>query len=83
MYETLLTYDDILEPEVMDDVMTLLSDTNWSVVCSYTLVLMLKDFFVRIFWVHVVGRTASPQCAHTGISFVICWESPGHRLLLR
>lgn len=48
MYETLLTYDDILEPEVMDDVMTLLSDTNWSVVCSYTLVLMLKDFFVRI-----------------------------------
>ncbi|XP_075941982.1 tubulin-specific chaperone D isoform X1 [Anarhichas minor] len=29
MYEMLLTYDDVIEPEVLDDVMTLLSDTNW------------------------------------------------------
>lgn len=32
MYEMLLTYDDVIDPEVVDDVMTLLSDTNWSVV---------------------------------------------------
>uniref|UniRef100_A0A665UT99 Tubulin-specific chaperone D n=1 Tax=Echeneis naucrates TaxID=173247 RepID=A0A665UT99_ECHNA len=29
MYEMLLTYDDVINPEVLDDVMTLLSDTNW------------------------------------------------------
>uniref|UniRef100_A0A3Q1JU41 Tubulin-specific chaperone D n=1 Tax=Anabas testudineus TaxID=64144 RepID=A0A3Q1JU41_ANATE len=29
MYEMLLTYDDVVDPEVLDDVMTLLSDTNW------------------------------------------------------
>lgn len=29
MYEMLLTYDDVVEPEVLDDVMNLLSDTNW------------------------------------------------------
>ncbi|XP_031698078.1 tubulin-specific chaperone D-like isoform X2 [Anarrhichthys ocellatus] len=29
MYEMLLTYDDVIELEVLDDVMTLLSDTNW------------------------------------------------------
>lgn len=29
MYETLLTYDDVVDPEVLDDAMTLLSDTNW------------------------------------------------------
>uniref|UniRef100_A0A667WI41 Tubulin-specific chaperone D n=1 Tax=Myripristis murdjan TaxID=586833 RepID=A0A667WI41_9TELE len=29
MYEMLLTYDDVIDPEVVDDVMTLLSDTNW------------------------------------------------------
>lgn len=29
MYEMLLTYDDVIDPEVLDDVMTLLSDTNW------------------------------------------------------
>ncbi|KAM9392345.1 tubulin-specific chaperone D isoform 2-T2 [Pholidichthys leucotaenia] len=29
MYEMLLTYDDVVEPEFLDDVMTLLSDTNW------------------------------------------------------
>uniref|UniRef100_A0A665URZ8 Tubulin-specific chaperone D n=1 Tax=Echeneis naucrates TaxID=173247 RepID=A0A665URZ8_ECHNA len=28
MYEMLLTYDDVINPEVLDDVMTLLSDTN-------------------------------------------------------
>lgn len=28
MYKTLLTYD-VLEPEVMEEVMTLLSDTDW------------------------------------------------------
>uniref|UniRef100_A0A8C4NV09 Tubulin-specific chaperone D n=1 Tax=Dicentrarchus labrax TaxID=13489 RepID=A0A8C4NV09_DICLA len=28
MYEMLLTYDDVIDPEVLDDVMTLLSDTN-------------------------------------------------------
>uniref|UniRef100_A0A667WIG7 Tubulin-specific chaperone D n=1 Tax=Myripristis murdjan TaxID=586833 RepID=A0A667WIG7_9TELE len=28
MYEMLLTYDDVIDPEVVDDVMTLLSDTN-------------------------------------------------------
>uniref|UniRef100_A0AAY4BMS1 Tubulin-specific chaperone D n=1 Tax=Denticeps clupeoides TaxID=299321 RepID=A0AAY4BMS1_9TELE len=31
LYETLLTYDDVIDPAVLDDVMTLLSDTNWSV----------------------------------------------------
>uniref|UniRef100_A0A8C6VSP8 Tubulin-specific chaperone D n=1 Tax=Nothobranchius furzeri TaxID=105023 RepID=A0A8C6VSP8_NOTFU len=29
VYEMLLTYDDAVCPEVLDDVMTLLSDTNW------------------------------------------------------
>ncbi|XP_054462818.1 tubulin-specific chaperone D [Anoplopoma fimbria] len=29
MYEMLLTYDDVIDPEVLEDVMTLLSDTNW------------------------------------------------------
>ncbi|KAK7939149.1 hypothetical protein WMY93_002475 [Mugilogobius chulae] len=29
MYEMLLTYDDVIEPEILDDVMTSLSDTNW------------------------------------------------------
>uniref|UniRef100_A0A8C9YCU9 Tubulin-specific chaperone D n=1 Tax=Sander lucioperca TaxID=283035 RepID=A0A8C9YCU9_SANLU len=29
MYEMLLTYDDVINPEMLDDVMTLLSDTNW------------------------------------------------------
>uniref|UniRef100_A0A8C2ZNA1 Tubulin-specific chaperone D n=1 Tax=Cyclopterus lumpus TaxID=8103 RepID=A0A8C2ZNA1_CYCLU len=28
MYEMLLTYDDVIDPEVLDDVMTLLSDAN-------------------------------------------------------
>uniref|UniRef100_A0A8K9V5V8 Tubulin-specific chaperone D n=1 Tax=Oncorhynchus mykiss TaxID=8022 RepID=A0A8K9V5V8_ONCMY len=31
VYEMLLTYDDVIDPDVMDDVMTSLSDTNWSV----------------------------------------------------
>lgn len=31
MYEMLLTYDDVIDPSILDDVMTLLSDTNWSV----------------------------------------------------
>uniref|UniRef100_A0A8C7HDW9 Tubulin-specific chaperone D n=1 Tax=Oncorhynchus kisutch TaxID=8019 RepID=A0A8C7HDW9_ONCKI len=30
VYEMLLTYDDVIDPDVMDDVMTSLSDTNWS-----------------------------------------------------
>lgn len=34
MYEMLLTYDDVINPEVLDDVITVLSDTNWLVVCS-------------------------------------------------
>uniref|UniRef100_A0A3Q3G3V6 Tubulin-specific chaperone D n=1 Tax=Labrus bergylta TaxID=56723 RepID=A0A3Q3G3V6_9LABR len=29
MYEMLLYYDDVIDPEVLDDVTTLLSDTNW------------------------------------------------------
>ncbi|XP_064170432.1 tubulin-specific chaperone D [Anguilla rostrata] len=29
MYEMLLTYDDVIDPSVLDDVMTQLSDTNW------------------------------------------------------
>uniref|UniRef100_A0A3Q3N6N9 Tubulin-specific chaperone D n=1 Tax=Mastacembelus armatus TaxID=205130 RepID=A0A3Q3N6N9_9TELE len=29
MYEMLLTYDDVIDPVVLDDVMTLLSDANW------------------------------------------------------
>ncbi|KAL2101636.1 hypothetical protein ACEWY4_003397 [Coilia grayii] len=29
MYEMVLTYDDVVDPAVLDDVMTLLSDTNW------------------------------------------------------
>ncbi|XP_041812434.1 tubulin-specific chaperone D [Chelmon rostratus] len=29
MYEMLLTYDDVIDPEVLDDVVTVLSDTNW------------------------------------------------------
>ena len=32
MYKTLLTYD-VLEPEVMEEVLSLLSDTDWWVVC--------------------------------------------------
>uniref|UniRef100_A0A3Q2QNL7 Tubulin-specific chaperone D n=1 Tax=Fundulus heteroclitus TaxID=8078 RepID=A0A3Q2QNL7_FUNHE len=31
MYEMLLTYDDVTDPDVLDDVMTLLSDTEWLV----------------------------------------------------
>lgn len=38
MYEMLLTYDDIIDPEVLDDVMTLLSDTNWLVVTLDTVI---------------------------------------------
>ena len=38
MYEMLLTYDDVIDPEVLDDVMTLLSDTNWSVVTLDTVI---------------------------------------------
>ncbi|KAM9346639.1 tubulin-specific chaperone D [Symphorus nematophorus] len=29
MYEMLFTYDDVIDPEVLDDVTTLLGDTNW------------------------------------------------------
>ena len=29
MYEMILTYDDVADAEVLDDVMTVLSDTNW------------------------------------------------------
>ncbi|KAJ8251398.1 hypothetical protein GJAV_G00220910 [Gymnothorax javanicus] len=29
VYEMLLTYDNVIDPTVLDDVMTLLSDTNW------------------------------------------------------
>lgn len=29
VYEMLLTYDDVIDPAVLDDVMTLLSDSNW------------------------------------------------------
>lgn len=29
MYEMLLTYDDVIQPETLDDVMSSLSDTNW------------------------------------------------------
>ncbi|XP_006635580.2 tubulin-specific chaperone D [Lepisosteus oculatus] len=29
VYEMLLTYDDVIDPAVMDEIMTLLSDTNW------------------------------------------------------
>ncbi|KAG7460255.1 hypothetical protein MATL_G00219380 [Megalops atlanticus] len=39
VYEMLLTYDDVIDPSVMDEVMTQLSDTNWeadlSVVRTY------------------------------------------------
>ncbi|KAM8945698.1 tubulin-specific chaperone D [Pelodytes ibericus] len=28
-YEMLLTYDDVIDPEILDDVMSVLSDTNW------------------------------------------------------
>lgn len=31
MYEMLLIYDDVAEADVLDGVMTLLSDTDWSV----------------------------------------------------
>lgn len=31
MYEMLLIYDDIAEPDVLENVMSVLSDTNWSV----------------------------------------------------
>lgn len=31
MYEMLLIYDDIAEADVLDDVMSVLSDTDWSV----------------------------------------------------
>lgn len=29
VYEMLLTYDDVVDAGVLDDVMTVLSDTNW------------------------------------------------------
>ncbi|XP_066442749.1 tubulin-specific chaperone D [Eleutherodactylus coqui] len=29
VYEMLITYDDVIDPEVQDEVMTVLSDTNW------------------------------------------------------
>lgn len=38
MYEMLLYYDDVIDPAVLDDVTTLLSDTNWSVILSDSLV---------------------------------------------
>lgn len=31
MYEMLLIYDDIAEPDVLESVMSVLSDTDWSV----------------------------------------------------
>lgn len=31
MYEMLLIYDDIAEPDVLENVMSVLSDTEWSV----------------------------------------------------
>lgn len=46
MYEMLLTYDDVVDPEVLDDVMTLLSDTNWLVVKLYA---VIKYFLIVTF----------------------------------
>uniref|UniRef100_A0A7N6ARU5 Tubulin-specific chaperone D n=1 Tax=Anabas testudineus TaxID=64144 RepID=A0A7N6ARU5_ANATE len=83
MYEMLLTYDDVVDPEVLDDVMTLLSDTNWLVV---PLVAVIKQSVIVTF-IHCVcemlsvsGRMILTQSGRKGISFVICWESQGHRL---
>lgn len=90
MYEMLLTYDDVIDPEVLDDVMTLLSDTNWLVV---TLDAVYKySLIVKCFWyvcdtlpcrVFLPGRATLPQYGPTGISCVIGWESQSHRLLPR
>uniref|UniRef100_A0A8D3DGB9 Tubulin-specific chaperone D n=1 Tax=Scophthalmus maximus TaxID=52904 RepID=A0A8D3DGB9_SCOMX len=43
MYEMLVTCDDFTDPEVLDDVMTLLSDTNW-LKCLF--MLFSLDFYV-------------------------------------
>lgn len=48
MYEMLLTYDDVIDPEVLDDVMNVLSDTNWLVV-SLDAVIQYSHI-VQCFW---------------------------------
>uniref|UniRef100_A0A7N6AQK4 Tubulin-specific chaperone D n=1 Tax=Anabas testudineus TaxID=64144 RepID=A0A7N6AQK4_ANATE len=55
MYEMLLTYDDVVDPEVLDDVMTLLSDTNWLVV---PLVAVIKQSVIVTF-IHCVCEMLS------------------------
>lgn len=81
MYKTLLTYD-VLEPEVMEEVVTLLSDTDWWVVWADADPLSFKVWCWCVGFV-VSGRVTSPQCGRPGISSVIGWESPGHSLLLK
>uniref|UniRef100_A0A8C4I1L3 Tubulin-specific chaperone D n=1 Tax=Dicentrarchus labrax TaxID=13489 RepID=A0A8C4I1L3_DICLA len=94
MYEMLLTYDDVIDPEVLDDVMTLLSDTNWLVVTldavfQYFLIVTCFGVYLircRAGWFFLFffsGKVTLPRYGRTGISFVIGWESPAHGWLPR
>uniref|UniRef100_A0A8D2ZHR4 Tubulin-specific chaperone D n=1 Tax=Scophthalmus maximus TaxID=52904 RepID=A0A8D2ZHR4_SCOMX len=89
MYEMLVTCDDFTDPEVLDDVMTLLSDTNWLVGhtgCCY---------YIFYFFEYIKNQFSAEKCvscyrsgclfqgerprhsAASGISCVTGWESPG------
>ena len=46
VYEMLLTYDDVIDPSVLDDVTTQLSDTNWSVVSGAAVQVDLSSYLV-------------------------------------
>lgn len=65
MYEMLLTYDDVIDPEVLDDVMTLLSDTNWSVVTLDTVI----RFSLNVNCVHYV-----PVCSLYIVVLGVCFR---------
>ena len=91
MYEMLLTYDDVVDAEVLDGAMTLLSDTNWSVagvsganavfvVCLSACFCVYMRVFVPLmlrFWICVPGRATSPPSGRSEISCLTCWGCPG------
>ncbi len=56
MYEMLLTYDDVIDPEKLDDVMNLLSDTNW-------LVVSLDGFFNSLLLLNAFSMYVTLCCA--------------------
>ena len=90
MYEMLLTYDDVVDAEVLDEAMTLLSDTNWSVVDASAAIAVSLIFFQACFLcvcacssltlrcpMCVPGRMTSPLFGRSGISSLTCWGCPG------